>query len=454
MVAFRQLHRLTAAFKNSRSAALAAAAASLLVFPPLASGLAIGSSGQTPSTARHSTARHSTARRRSHRDRCGRRAHRRHTRRRATRIGRLACRRAARHRLAGKRPLSHVSRGSGDPKKTVPSTTTTTTTTPATSIVTTAPTSTAPTSTAPTSTAPTSTAPTSTAPTSTAPPTGPSWNGDFSTGNWSQYSGSPAYHPDGNPADYAIVNSPTPLGFAHAFQATLESGTGSVVAGQAGERTLLTLWPSSDDGVSGHTRAYQGADTWYRDEIYFPTGFVPSQDTTWNWLYELHNFPDGPCCANLALSVVTDGSDGGPSGGERLSVRIMGGGSPANPIDSGSQTAYSNPDAVISWIEGPQLQTGRWYDLVWHVHWDWRPTSLGGQGRAEYWIDGAEIGSYTGPTLFYYRALNGPGQAYLQDGYYRPDDTAAGYAQPTVSVYHGATMIGPTASSIGEPMLG
>lgn len=206
--------------------------------------------------------------------------------------------------------------------------------------------------------------------------------------------------------------------------------------------------------MSGKTRAYQGADSWYRDEVYFPSNFVPSADTGWNWIYELHNFPDGPCCANLAVAVVTNNSDGGPSGGERLSVRIMGGGSPANPIDLGEQTAYDNPDAVMKWFEGPSLQTGHWYDLVWHVRWDWRATSQGGQGAVQYWVDQTEIGSYVGPTLFYYAALNGPGQAYLQDGYYRPSDASAGYAQPTVSVVHSGTMIGPTAASIGEPSLG
>jgi Polysaccharide lyase len=278
----------------------------------------------------------------------------------------------------------------------------------------------------------------------------PSWDGAFSTGSWSQYDGVPGNNPDGNPADFSLTQDPTPAGYTNAFAATLESGTGSVRPGEDGERTLLTLWPSSDDGRTGRTRAYQGADSWYRDEIYFPSTFEPTQGTDFNWLYELHNYPDGPCCANLALSVVTDSSDGGPSGGERLSTRIMGGGSVADAIDTGAEDADSNPDAQVHWIVGPTLQPGRWYDLVWHVHWDWRANSGGGQGLAQYWIDGTEVGAYSGPNLFYYSSLSGPGQAYLQDGYYRPTDAEAGYAQPSVTVYHAATMIGPTAASIGE----
>lgn len=287
----------------------------------------------------------------------------------------------------------------------------------------------------------------------------PFWTGNFSADNWSQWDGSPAYHPDGNPADFGLVSSPTPSGDGYAFRATLESGNGSVVSGQDGERTLLTLWPSTDDGVGGDTHAYQGANTWYRDEFYFPSGFQPSADTSWNWVWELHDFPDTPCCANLALSVVTDSEDGGAAGGERLSLRVMGGGTPADPIDSGDESAYDNSTAVVKWIKGPNLVSNHWYDMAVHVRWNWRSDAQGGDGSVEYYLDGKEIGSYTGPTLFYYRSLGsggtgpGPGQAYLQEGYYRPDDGDAGYAQPTVSVYQANTTIGPSAASIGQGSL-
>jgi hypothetical protein len=276
-----------------------------------------------------------------------------------------------------------------------------------------------------------------------------SWNGDFAGGDFSQYDQSPAFHPDGNPLDYALVSAPVPPGFSFAFRATVGAGSSSVVAGQDGERTLLTVWPGAGRGVRGRSRAYQGADSWYRDELYFPATFKPSRETSWNWLFELHDYPNGPCCANLALSVVTNGADHGPRGHERLSVRIEGGGSPARPLDSGAEQALYDPDARVHWIAGPEIELNHWYVLVWHVHWDWRLTKNGGRGRVDYWIDGRRIGTYIGPTLFYYRSLRGPGQAYLQIGYYRPTDQTAGYGQPTVSVYHAGTMIGPTGASIG-----
>ncbi len=233
------------------------------------------------------------------------------------------------------------------------------------------------------------------------------------------------------------------------------SGTGSYT-GEAGERALDTIWPAKDDaGRSGETRAYQGADTWYRDEIYFPPGFRPTRNTDWNWLYGLHNYPDGAGDANLALMVATDSSDGGPHGHERLSARILGGGSPAHPIDPyGSGDFLDDPAVREHWFRGPSLHTGRWYDFVWHVHWDWRANRDGGRGFVESWLNWKRIGSYHGPTLFYYAdngtGHGGPGQAYLQHGYYRPSDSEAGYSQPSATVYQAATLIGRTARSIGE----
>jgi hypothetical protein len=201
--------------------------------------------------------------------------------------------------------------------------------------------------------------------------------------------------------------------------------------------------------------------------VYFPESFHATSDTDWNWVYELHQFPEPAGAANLALSVVMNAADL-PAGHEharnqaRPSTRILGGGSPQHPIDltdasSGplytSATCMNNPDVRRHWIVGPRLRRERWYDFVWHVPWDWRSNTAGGQGLVERFLDGHELGSYRGSTLFFYAnngtGAAGPGQAYLQHGYYRPTDSVAGYAQPTISVYHAATMIGPSAAAVG-----
>ena len=304
------------------------------------------------------------------------------------------------------------------------------------------------------------------------------WNGDFSAGNFRQYSSFLAHHPEGNPADFALVRSDPspPRGFKYAFKATLESGNGSVVSGQAGERTLLDLWPGTGNGSTvsgdeGWTRGYQGANTWYRDEVYFPPGFRPSRGTDFNWVYEMHNFPDDEGDAMLSCGVDTSRqerspfSDGGGHGRGaspvRFSCRILGGGSPGDPFDNyGPADWYRNPAVDWAYMIGlRRLVTGKWLDMVWNIGWDWRSTADGGSGYVSWWINGKLVGFYRGPTLLY--LSNAPGtsggganQAYLILGYYRPTDGDAGYAQPSESVYHAGTIIGPTAAAIGERCVG
>jgi hypothetical protein len=332
----------------------------------------------------------------------------------------------------------------------------------------------------------------------TAPPPvpNPSWRGDFSTGDWSQYDDCRSHHMDGVYATYYTVSrasaaspfgafscsgsgarpnqetGPTPSGFAYAGKFTVDS---SSTTGAAGQRTLDTLWPQ-DSPSTGKTKAYQGATTWYRDDQYFPADFRPVADSDWNWTYEVHNWPDNFGDADLSCGVDTTTSvlpgpftDGGGNG-ERLSCRVLGGGSPTNPIDArtstgarkyGSGNWYTNPD--VRWTDPigvRQIQRGHWYDLTFKIKWSWQQDARSGctdpssaTGCFEWWVDGTKVASWSGPTLLYYADNNtdlsgstaGAGQGYLDHGYYR--STSATWR---ASVYHGATMIGPTAASVGQ----
>jgi Polysaccharide lyase len=302
----------------------------------------------------------------------------------------------------------------------------------------------------------------------------PSWRGDFSTGDWTQYDDCRSSHMDGIfPADYAIdtafgrlgsfcpwLGYPAlvhdiwpPPGFGYAGRYTVRARDASY-RGEAGERSLDTLWPGDGNGWDGKTRAYQGADTWYRDDFYLPAGSQPTRNTDWNWIYELHNYPDDDGDANVALGIVMDNSDcfRCASNLGRLSLDIRGGGALYYPV-RGVRSA--NPTVSEHWIVGPAFRTGHWYDMVLHIHWDWRSFRAGGRGYVQYWLDGRNIGYYIGPNLYWVGTGStgeptGVSQAYLQHGYYRPTDAGAGYAQPTIRIYHGATMLGPTAASIGE----
>jgi len=227
------------------------------------------------------------------------------------------------------------------------------------------------------------------------------------------------------------------------FKATVDGG--SLTGGQAGQRTLVQNWPN-DIPSQSKSRGYQGSDTWYRTRLYFPADFDPAPNTSWNWLLEWHNWPDSACCANIGFTVVTDPEDGGASGGERLSVRILGGGDSSHPVDN----LNINPDPTPTgfrktWYAGPNIQRGHWYDILVHVKWDYTAN-----GVVEYWLDGEKKITYNGPTLYWFDDNNpnfagasaGPGQTYWMEGYYR------GSGSSTESVYHDAAEIGPTLASV------
>jgi hypothetical protein len=276
----------------------------------------------------------------------------------------------------------------------------------------------------------------------------PSWSGALEDGTWRNggkgWDNSPDYRPDGRPQDFAIVTSPVPPGFAHAGKFTVTKD--SVISGVAGQRALVNVFPQTDP-TKGKSRAFQGVETWYRDLIRFPADYVAAPNTDWNWLLELHNYPEGCADSMLSLAVVMDTSDGGAAAnGERLSCRMMAGGSSAHPAeDYKSGTIANNPDVKREWMRGPKILREHWHDVVLRVRWDWRSIADGGQGSADYYLDGTKIGSYAGPTLLWFRQLSGPGQGYVTAGHYRNNDPT----HPDSTVYHAGTMCGPTAASIG-----
>jgi len=257
------------------------------------------------------------------------------------------------------------------------------------------------------------------------------WNGDFSTGSWSQWDSA---DDDCRPKDHAVVTSPRPPGFAYASRHTV---TVDSTLGQSGTRCLVYNDPKSTVS-DGKSHAYAGAEAWYEDWMLFPSDFAPAPGTDWNWVWQLHNWPDSNGPVNLVAGVITNSSDGGPSGGERLSLRIVGGASPANPIDGyGSGNYKQNPDVRERWLRGPNIERGRWYRMVVHVRW-----SRHAAGRVEYWLDGRRIGAHEGPNLFYHASGGGhaspdhAGQAYYSVGYYRSRDK-----RPPATVYHAGTRV-------------
>jgi hypothetical protein len=276
-----------------------------------------------------------------------------------------------------------------------------------------------------------------------------SWCGGFETGNfseWDGFDGAPS-GPTGTSTGgdhFSLVDAPVIEG-NRAFRATVDPG--AVTDGEVGQRSLLSLWPS-EDPRAGKTRAYQGSEQWYRSAVYFPPDFQPAPSTSFNWLVEWHNWPSTACCANLGFTVVTNQEDGGRSGGARLSLRLLGGGSASTPIPDGFNAGAGSGayNTQMRWVRGPEIARGHWYDLLVHVKW-----STGNDGLVEWWLDGTRMVSTSMPTLFYYAdndeydsvSTPGPGQTYFMEGYYRP----SGYLFQAV-VYHDAARIGPTLASV------
>ena len=279
-------------------------------------------------------------------------------------------------------------------------------------------------------------------------PTGgsPTWVGDFENGGLSQWDGR-----DGNRSlldrYFRTVSSPTAPGSRFAFAATVDPQASS---GDAGHRALLYLYPD-DVPSQGKTGAYEGSERWYRTLVYFPADFRPAKNTDWNWIVEWHNWPNGPCCANLAVTIDTD-PDRGP--GERLSLRSMGGGNRAHPME-GDLDAHDNPAAHVDNYVGDQsLRREHWYELVTHVKWSADPD----KGLLEWWVDGRQVVSTHTSTLYWYADNNenlpgqtpGPGQAYYMEGYYRPTKLLSGAPDlSSATVFHDGAKIGPTRDSVG-----
>src|SRR4051812_17208882 len=177
-----------------------------------------------------------------------------------------------------------------------------------------------------------------------APAHAPAWSGDFETGDLGQWDGL-----DGDPSrEHFQLVTPPPGGppGQYALQTTVDAS--ALGQDESGQRSLVYLYPSADPGEN-RSWAFDGSDAWYHTALYFPADFVPSPDTEFNWVVEWHNWPDTACCANLALTVDTATVRGG---GERLTLKTMGGGSPASPVERVPVYNGKNPTGTIHYYVG------------------------------------------------------------------------------------------------------
>ncbi len=261
---------------------------------------------------------------------------------------------------------------------------------------------------------------------------------------------------DGNTSTPALQHRyfslvPDPAGGpGSVFKATVDQN--AVDNGEDGQRALLELWPDSERRSNSLAVGMQGRERWFHARVYFPKDFVPAKKSDWNWVIEWHDWPNGPCCENLALTVDTDPARGR---GQRLVLRSEGGGTPRYPVDLYSpaypaRNRTTHDDHIVG---DRHLRRGHWYDVLLHVVWDYRPR----YGLVQWWLDGKLVTSRHTSTLYYYRDSNsdiagdqpGPGRTYLEVGYYRDSKLLNGAIDRSVmSVYQSDDRVGTTASSV------
>jgi hypothetical protein len=201
------------------------------------------------------------------------------------------------------------------------------------------------------------------------------------------------------------------------------------VAGVAGVR--LTTLPGDDD-IAGSGRAEradlalspqatgcaEGAEQWWSHALLFPDDYtlpVATRADPWPWgvMFDFHQTgSEGQ--ANFEVEVA-----GNPPG---LRLAISGG-----PVVSNG--APGSP--TRRWPLGPIVRN-HWYEFVYHVRW-----SAGAAGFFDAWLDGRQVLTYRGPTLY-----SGQGCYLKLANYHTPTGTA-------VSVVHARLRRGATRAALG-----
>ena len=280
----------------------------------------------------------------------------------------------------------------------------------------------------------------------------------FTSPAWSTSGGGFDGNATGQPTSgyFQVVQTPNeaqlPFDLPYSYKLSID-GSAHASYDSVNQRSNIYAFPSgSANGTDGRSHAYQGSDAWYRDFVYLDSNYQPNPNTSFNWLIEMHNWPDGPCCANLSFGVDT-GTES-PGSGNRLALRVLGGGSPGNGVDQlADRNANDNPTPAgfyKQWFDLAPMQRQHWYDIVFHVLWTYQDAGL-----VQVWIDGNQVVNVSGvPTLYYYGIDNnsslsgntpGPGRGYFMLSNYR---SGSGYTALS-TVYDTGTLIGPTTASIG-----
>jgi len=206
--------------------------------------------------------------------------------------------------------------------------------------------------------------------------------------------------------DRAMIVGPGRTG-PTAVELTTEPGDINLFGSGADERADLALPPSP---------AYcnQGQQEWWAHSLMFPSGYVipllQSLISNWGVVFDFHN-TGATGQANFQVVSLPTGLELWVAGGPKVVN------SPRDP------DFYRLPIGAV--------QFDVWYDFVYHVLW-----SSGSDGYLQAWLDGKQVMSYSGPTLYVGQSC------YLKLADYH---TALGLP---VSVIHSRVMRGATQADV------
>jgi hypothetical protein len=198
------------------------------------------------------------------------------------------------------------------------------------------------------------------------------WRADYENASLTQWSALQAKDPSRAQVQSSVVRDGQ-----YATRIEVRPGDNNVAGSGSGERTEFMAGQATTGG-------YEGQEAYWAWSDYFPQGF-DAPPGGWNAFTQFHH-TGSTGQANVHFAV-TDKS--------RLTLRVMGG-------------SYSSP--VRKDFTLAPLQTGRWYDFVFHVKW----SANSSVGFVQVWVNGNEVVPKTmTPTIY-----SGQG-VYLKQGYYR-----------------------------------
>lgn len=229
----------------------------------------------------------------------------------------------------------------------------------------------------------------------------PYYVGNFNTCDFSQW------RMQGPTASFKIVRSPKKEG-ACAAALTVGPWASPGLGERRADGAAIYLAPASY-GTTGKT-------VWQHFSVQFAPGFRAT-DGVWNWFVEWHNHPSSETeFANLCWTVRKT------NGLQRIAMRILGGPSTA---------------PRTTWVNGPRLRTGIWYDFLVRTVWSPDPK----RGLVQWWLSGKRLYSRHAATLYTRPDGSVTTVSFILDNYRLHADWDA-------TIYFDGTRLGPTRSSV------